>query len=177
MATAQATLGGGCFWCVEAILKRLKGVEGFEPGYAGGPDKEPTYKEVCSGTTGHAEVVRVRFDPDVLSYADLLRVFFHTHDPTTLNRQGADIGTQYRSVIYGHDETQLATAEEIKQEVDASGGLGDPVVTEIAPLTTYFVAENYHHDYFDQNRNQPYCRAVIDPKVQKLMKNFGDKLA
>lgn len=173
----KATIGGGCFWCVEAVVKRLRGVLAVEPGYAGGEKPNPTYKEVCSGTTGHAEVVQVTFDPEEIGYDDLLRVFFATHDPTTKDRQGADVGTQYRSVIFYHDEDQKRTAEEIRAEVDASDAWSDPIVTEISPLSNYSTAESYHHDYFDNNRTQPYCMAVIDPKVRKLMKDFSDRVA
>lgn len=172
----KATFGGGCFWCVEAIMQRLKGVESVVSGYAGGHTANPSYKEVCSGETGHAEVVQVTFDPDRISYGDLLEVFFHTHDPTTLNRQGADVGTQYRSVILFHDEEQKKVAEMKKTEVDAGDLWRDPVVTEISPLEVFYPAELSHQNYFNDHRSQPYCMAVIDPKVQKFMKTFGEAL-
>ena len=163
------TLGGGCFWCVEAIMLRLNGVISVVSGYAGGNVDNPTYQAVCSGTTGHAEVIQVTFDPEVIAYEDLIEVFFHTHDPTTLNRQGADVGTQYRSVILYHDEEQKEIAERKKAEVDASDLWPNPIVTEISPLDKFYPAEDYHQNYFDTNSNQPYCMAVIDPKVRKLM--------
>ena len=171
-----ATLGGGCFWCVEAIMLRLNGVVSAVSGYAGGETDEPSYQEVCSGATGHAEVVQVTFDPEVISYEDVLEVFFHSHDPTTLNRQGADVGTQYRSVIFYHDDQQKEIAERKREEIDASDLWSDPVVTEIVPLDTFYPAENYHQNYFDTNPYQPYCIAVVSPKVQKFMKQFGEKL-
>lgn len=172
----QAVLGGGCFWCVEAIMRRLNGVVSAVSGYAGGKTENPSYRDVCSGTTGHAEVVQVAFDPEVISYEDILEVFFHTHDPTTPNRQGADVGTQYRSVIFYSDERQKEIAERKKAEVDAGDLWPDPIVTEISPLDTFYPAEDYHMNYFDTNPTQPYCMAVIDPKVRKFMKTFGEKL-
>lgn len=171
-----ATLGGGCFWCVEAIYLDVKGVESVVSGYAGGAIANPTYEQVCSGRTGHAEVVQVNFDPEVISYEDILYIFWRTHDPTTLNRQGADVGTQYRSVIFYHDEVQKEIAERSKQETDASGLWPNPIVTEIAPLTDFYKAEEYHQDYYRLNPNQPYCRMVIDPKVQKFRRSFQEKL-
>jgi peptide-methionine (S)-S-oxide reductase len=173
---ATATLAGGCFWCTEAVFKRLKGVSAVLPGYTGGTLPNPTYGQVCSGQTGHAEAIQVEFDPDVISYEDLLHVFFKLHDPTTLNRQGADVGTQYRSAIYYHDEEQKAIAERVKREVDASGAYRDPVVTEITAASAYYPAEDYHIDFYDQNRGNGYCRVVIDPKVEKLYKEFGEKI-
>lgn len=171
-----ATLGGGCFWCVEAIFQDLAGVQQVVSGYAGGTVENPTYQQVCTGTTGHAEVVQITFDPEVISFEDLLYIFWRTHDPTTLNRQGADVGTQYRSVIFYHDEEQKASAEKSKQEAEASGLWPDPIVTEITPFSNFYQAEDYHHDFYRQNPNQPYCRAVIDPKVRKFKKEFQDKL-
>ncbi len=171
-----ATVAGGCFWCIEAVFQQLKGVHSATSGYAGGQSENPTYRQVCSGTTGHAEVVQIKFDPDVISFGDLLYVFWRVHDPTTLNRQGADVGTQYRSAIFFHNEGQKATAEKSLQKTDASDLWPDAIVTEIAPLVNYHPAEDYHNDYFQLNPNQPYCRAVIDPKVTKFRKEFSDKI-
>ncbi len=171
-----ATLAAGCFWCVEAVFQSLKGVERVTSGYAGGAVKQPTYQQVCTGSTGHAEAVQVTFDPDLISYEDLLYVFWRTHDPTTLNRQGADVGTQYRSAIFYHDEAQKAIAEKSKQETEASGLWPKPIVTEITPFTNFYEAERYHQNYYRLNPNQPYCRVVIDPKITKLKKEFKDKL-
>lgn len=167
-----ATFGAGCFWCVEAIYQRVEGVEAVESGYAGGHVINPTYKQVTTGKTGHAEVVRVSFDPDVISFAELLEVFWHTHDPTTLNRQGADVGTQYRSAIFYHNEEQRKTAEISLQKTDASDLWDDPIVTEITALSNYSKAEDYHQNYFNNNPNAGYCSIVIAPKVQKFKKNF-----
>ena len=172
----MATFGGGCFWCVEAVFKDLAGVERVVSGYAGGQLENPTYQQVCSGNTGHAEVTQITYDPEVISFDDLLYVFWRVHDPTTLNRQGADVGTQYRSIILYHDEAQREAAERSKAETDASGLYRSPIVTEIVPLTLFYEAEGYHQDYFNLNPNQPYCRAVIDPKVRKFRKEFRDKL-
>ncbi len=171
-----ATLGAGCFWCVEAVVQDLKGVQRVASGYAGGTVESPTYQQVCEGMTGHAEVVQITFDPDVLSYADLLEVFWRTHDPTTRNRQGADVGPQYRSVILYHTDEQRATAEKSRRDTDASGLWPNPIVTEIAPYTRFYEAEGYHQNYYRSNPNQPYCRAVIDPKVQKFRKEHPDRL-
>ena len=176
MATDKATLGGGCFWCLEAVFLDLQGVLSVTSGYAGGSTPNPTYHEVCDGDTGHAEVVQVEFDSSQLSYGDLLRVFFAIHDPTTLNRQGADAGTQYRSVILTHSDEQRAAAEEIRGELERDKILDDPIVTEIAPLTVFYPAEEYHRDYFSRNPNQPYCRAVVAPKVSKFRKQFLEML-
>lgn len=173
MARKLATLGGGCFWCLEAVFQQLRGVESVVSGYTGGKHDNPTYNQVCSGETGHAEVVQVAFDDEVISYKDLLRVFFHIHDPTTLNRQGNDVGTQYRSVVFTHDEEQLAAAEEIKLEVLESDYWGAPLVTEITSLKEFYPAEDYHQDYFNNNPSQPYCLATIPPKLEKLRKSFG----
>jgi peptide-methionine (S)-S-oxide reductase len=174
--TETATLAGGCFWCTEAVFKRLKGVESVLPGYTGGTVTNPTYKQVCSGTTGHAEAVQVKFDPSVISYEDILHVFFKLHDPTTLNRQGADVGTQYRSGIWYEDEEQKQTAERVIAEVNESKLYDSPVVTEVSPATDYYEAEDYHLDFYDQNRSYPYCRVIIDPKIEKLTREFGEKV-
>ena len=171
-----ATLGGGCFWCLEAPYLELKGVETVVSGYMGGHLLNPTYEQVCSGRTGHAEVVQITYDPSVISYRDLLTVFFTTHDPTTLNRQGADIGTQYRSVIFYHNEEQKAIAEEVMQEISQAGLWRGPLVTEVKPIETFYVAENYHQNYFANNPFQPYCQAVVAPKVVKVRKQFMEKL-
>ena len=163
-----ATFGAGCFWCVEAVFQRIDGVSKVVPGYAGGETKSPTYEQVCSGETGHAEVAQITFDPAIVSFERLLEVFWKAHDPTTLDRQGADVGTQYRSVIFHHDEAQKAAAEESKRAADASGAFADPIVTEISPLTEFYPAEEYHRDYFARNPNATYCRFVIKPKLDKL---------
>ncbi len=170
-----ATFGAGCFWCVEAVFQDLKGVESVTSGYSGGKVKNPTYREVCTGATGHAEVIQIQFDPQVISYENLLRVFFTTHDPTTLNRQGADTGTQYRSVIFYHNEEQKETALRMKDEF-APTLWDDPVVTEISPFTTFFIAEDYHQNYYKDNPNQGYCRIVINPKVRKVRELYADWL-
>ena len=174
--TEKATLAGGCFWCLEAIYDDLKGVLSVESGYAGGHTANPSYKLVCTGTTGHAEVVQVTYDPAVISYQDLLHIFFTIHDPTTLNRQGADIGTQYRSAIFYHNEAQKKIAEDTLKEIEAEKIWNDPIVTEISPLDTFYVAEDYHQEYFANNPNQPYCRAVVAPKVAKFRKKYTEKL-
>jgi peptide-methionine (S)-S-oxide reductase len=161
-----ATFGGGCFWCVEAVFERLDGVQSVVAGYAGGPIPNPTYKQVCSGTTGHAEVAQISFDPTKISYRQLVDIFWDAHDPTTLNRQGADAGTQYRSVIFYHNEEQKQTAEQSKQE--AQKNFTQPIVTEIQPLTKFYSAENYHQDYYRNNPQAPYCQFVIKPKLKKL---------
>ena len=171
----QATFGAGCFWCVEAVFQQLKGVAKVESGYAGGDVLNPSYREVTSGNTGHAEVCRIYYDPKVVDFNTLLDVFWTTHDPTTLNRQGADVGTQYRSAIFFHNEEQKSLAELSKREV-ASKLYDDPIVTEISPLKNYSVAEDYHQDYWFNNPNQGYCRIVINPKVQKFRDKFADKL-
>ena len=171
-----ATLGGGCFWCVEAIYQDVIGVHKVVSGYAGGTVENPTYQAVCSGTTGHAEVVQIVFDPAVISFEEILFIFWRTHDPTTLNRQGNDVGTQYRSVIFYHDEQQKSIAEQSMAETDASDLWPDPIVTEIAPLTIFYEGEDYHQNYFVENPYQPYCIFVINPKVQKFRKSFRNKL-
>ncbi len=171
-----ATFGAGCFWCVEAVFQNLKGVHEVTSGYAGGNVNNPSYKEVCSGKTGHAEVVQIKFDPSVISYGELLEVFWKTHDPTTLNRQGADVGTQYRSVIFYHSDVQRKTAEKYKNIMDESGVYTSPLVTEISPMETFYPAEDYHQNYYTQNTEQGYCRVVIAPKMDKLKKFFSEKL-
>ncbi len=171
-----ATLAGGCFWCLEAAFQDLKGVENVQSGYAGGRVANPSYEDVCTGTTGHAEVVQITFDPQVVSFDDLLHVFFTIHDPTTLNRQGADVGTQYRSAIFYHSPEQKATAERVIAELQAQKLWDEPVVTEIKPLTAFYPAEEYHRDYFRRNPTQGYCRAVIAPKVAKVRKLYFDRL-
>ena len=171
-----ATLGGGCFWCLEAVYVELRGVEKVVSGYAGGHVKNPTYREVCSGSTGHAEVVQVTFDPTVISFADILRVFFTIHDPTTLNRQGADVGTQYRSAIYYHDDAQKQTAIAVMNEIAAQRIWQNPLVTELAPLDVFYPAEEYHQDYFARNPMQPYCQVVVAPKVAKFRKQYFQQL-
>ena len=171
-----ATLAGGCFWCLEAVLDELKGVVSVESGYSGGQVENPSYRAVCSGDTGHAEVVQVTFDPSVLSFRDLLTVFFTVHDPTTLNRQGADVGTQYRSAIFYHNEAQRADAEAVIRELGESHLWPNPIVTEVSPFTKFYVAEDYHQEYFANNPNQPYCMAVVAPKVVKFRKHFVDRL-
>ena len=173
--SATATLAGGCFWCTEAVYKNLKGVEGVESGYIGGARPNPTYEEVCSGQTGHAEAIRITYDPDVISYADLLDIFFATHNPTTLNRQGNDVGTQYRSAIFPHDEEQEDAAESAIAR--AQNDHEQPIVTTIEPMATWYPAEDYHQNYWARvgDRN-PYCMAVIPPKLQKLRKGFAERL-
>ncbi|MBW3623922.1 MAG: peptide-methionine (S)-S-oxide reductase MsrA [Armatimonadetes bacterium] len=171
-----ATLGGGCFWCIETVFNDLKGVEKAVSGYAGGSSPNPTYKQVCSGTTGHAEVVQITFDPSVLSYREILEIFFSIHDPTTLDRQGADVGSQYRSVIFTHTPEQREIAEQVMREVGEQGIWGKPLVTELSPAPEFYPAEEYHQRYFEQNPNQPYCRAVIAPKVAKFRQKHMEKL-
>jgi peptide-methionine (S)-S-oxide reductase len=171
-----ATFGSGCFWCTEAIFERLNGVVKVESGYSGGKVENPTYEEVCTGTTGHAEVTQITYNPAIVSYDELLEVFWKTHDPTTLNRQGNDVGTQYRSVIFYHNEEQKKLAEKYKTELDKSGAWDNPIVTEISPFTNFYSAEKYHQDYYENNPNQGYCAFVIAPKVEKFEKVFKDKL-
>ena len=174
--TEVATLGGGCFWCLEAVFERLRGVERVESGYAGGTAANPTYRQVCTGTTGHAEVVQVTFDPAVISYPEILDVFFATHDPTTLNRQGGDVGTQYRSAIFYHGPEQKKAAEERIAALNAEGIWPNPIVTEVVPFTAFYKAEDYHQGYYRQNPGQGYCQAVISPKLAKFRKQFAAKL-
>lgn len=173
---AQATLGGGCFWCLEAVFEQLRGIDKVESGYAGGNTPDPSYRQVCGGDTGHAEVVQVTFDPSAISYRELLEVFFAIHDPTTLNRQGADVGTQYRSVIFTHSPEQRAIAEQLMTELSAQDLWGRPIVTEVVPLARFYRAEEYHQGYFRGNPGQPYCQAVVAPKVAKFRKHFTSKL-
>jgi peptide-methionine (S)-S-oxide reductase len=171
-----ATLAGGCFWCLEAVYDELKGVHSVESGYAGGHVDNPSYRAVCSGTTGHAEVVQIHFDPSVVSYRDLLNVFFTIHDPTTLNRQGADAGTQYRSAIFYHDDEQKKTAEEVIKGLNAQKLWDHPIVTEVTKLDKFYMAEDYHQEYFAKNPYQPYCQVVVAPKVSKFRKHFLEML-
>ena len=171
-----ATFGSGCFWCSEAVFSELKGVVKVEPGYSGGAVANPSYDEVCTDTTGHAEVAQVTFDPSTISYRELLEVLFSTHDPTTLNRQGADEGTQYRSVIFYHDEGQKAEAEKIINELESEKVFQSPIVTEVAPLKAFYPAEDYHREYYRQNLSKPYCRAVIAPKLAKFRAHWKSKL-
>ena len=173
---AKATFGSGCFWCTEAVFQELEGVASVTSGYSGGESDKPTYREVCSGLSGHAEVVQVAYDPAKVDYPTLLEVFWKTHDPTTLNRQGADVGTQYRSVIYYHDDEQRQLAEKYKAKLDASGAFSSPIVTEITPFDEFFPAEDYHQNYYAENSGQPYCVAVIGPKLKKFRDVFGEKL-
>jgi peptide-methionine (S)-S-oxide reductase len=175
-ATETAVLGGGCFWCLEAVFNRLKGVQSVESGYAGGQTAQPSYDDVCTGETGHAEVVRVEFDPSVLSYRDLLRVFFAIHDPTTKDRQGNDVGTQYRSVIFPQSETQRADARAVIDELARAKLWDDPIVTEVGGAAPFYPAESYHRQYFERNSAQPYCQFVVAPKVAKFRKQFADRL-
>lgn len=177
MPIETATLANGCFWCTEAVFQQLEGVVSVMPGYMGGSLKNPDYRSVCTGTTGHAECVQIEFDPQIISFHDLLDVFFRTHDPTTLNRQGADVGTQYRSAVFAHTPEQKAIAEEYIRELDSSGALPSPVVTEVSPASTFYPAEEYHRNYFRQNPGQGYCQAVVAPKVAKFQKEFRDRLA
>ena len=172
----KATFGGGCFWCTEAVFLDVKGVKAVESGYTGGTTKNPTYKEVSSGLTGHAEVIQIAYDPAIVSYDVLVEIFWNTHDPTTLNKQGADEGTQYRSVIFYHDETQKKVATEYMAQLEASHVYPGRIVTEISPLTAYYKAEDYHQNYYALNQNQGYCQYVIRPKVDKFRKQFRDKL-
>lgn len=174
--TAKATLGGGCFWCLEAVYQEVDGVENVVSGYAGGHVANPSYRQVCAGTTGHAEVVQLTFDPDVVSYRALLEIFFTIHNPTTKDREGADVGPQYRSIILHHDEEQKAVAESVIEDLEADGVFTDPIVTEIEPLDTLYTAEAKHQNYYRDNASQPYCQSVISPKVTKLRKKHADKL-
>jgi peptide-methionine (S)-S-oxide reductase len=171
-----ATLGGGCFWCLEAAFEEIAGILRIESGYAGGSVTNPTYEQVCSGTTGHAEVVRLTFDSSVISYRDILEIFFTIHDPTTLNRQGADAGTQYRSVIFYHDEEQREIAEKVIDELGRAGIYGNPIVTELSPAPEYFPAEAYHQQYYRSHPEQAYCQVVIEPKLAKLRKHYFERL-
>lgn len=174
--TKLATLAGGCFWCTEAVFLKLKGVRKVVSGYAGGKTKDPTYKDICTGLTGHAEVIRIEFDPAVITYEQVLDVFFHTHDPTTKNRQGADVGTQYRSAVFFHDEEQKEIAKKVIVELDKSGDFDDPIVTTLEEMKVFYPAEDYHQDYFAQNPGNPYCQAVVGPKVGKFQKRYKELL-
>lgn len=172
----KATLAGGCFWCTEAVFQRLRGVNKIVSGYAGGTVPNPSYEQVCSGKTGHAEAIQITFDPSVTAYEKLLEVFWRLHDPTTLNRQGNDIGTQYRSTIFYHDENQKKIAEDLKRKLEEEKVFSDRMVTEIVPFTKFYKAEEYHQNYYEKNSYAPYCQIVIDPKIQKLYKNFKEDL-
>lgn len=174
--TEKATLGAGCFWCVEAVFDQLNGVESVQSGYSGGHIKNPAYKEVCTGRTGHAEVVQITYNPDVISFEEILEVFWTVHDPTTLNSQGADVGTQYRSVIFYHSKQQKEIAETYIKQLDAAKTLENPIVTEVTKFENFYPAEDYHNDYYERNGDQPYCRMVVRPKVNKFHKEFKDKL-
>ncbi len=175
-STETATLGGGCFWCLEAVFEQLEGVHSVKSGYSGGARPDPTYEQVCSGATGHAEVAQVVFDPSVTSYREVLQIFFSIHDPTTLNRQGNDVGTQYRSVIFHHSDEQRETAQAVIEELDQARVFSDPVVTELTALEQFYPAEDYHNEYFRQNPSQPYCQFVVSPKVAKFRAQYFDKL-
>lgn len=175
-STETITLAGGCFWCLEAVYDQVRGVTDVASGYAGGTVANPSYELVCTGSTGHAEVVKVTFDPSIISYREILEIFFDIHDPTTLNRQGADIGTQYRSAIFYQDERQKAEAEAVIYELTEAGTYGSPIVTEVTALSAFYPAEEYHQEYFENNPSRPYCRAVVGPKVVKFQKHFADRL-
>jgi peptide-methionine (S)-S-oxide reductase len=168
-----ATLAGGCFWCTEAVFKRFKGVVSVLPGYSGGEVDSPSYEQVCSGMTGHAEAAQIKFDPKEISFEKILDVFWHTHDPTTLNRQGNDVGTQYRSVIFYHDTKQKEIAERLREELEKSGDFKESIVTQVIPFTNFYIAEDYHKNYFDLKQDAPYCNFVIGPKIYKLMEKYG----
>ena len=175
-ATQIATFANGCFWCTEAIFKRLKGVKSVLPGYSGGVVENPSYDEVCTGKTGHAESIQIEFDPTVISYEKILDIFWHTHDPTTLNRQGNDVGTQYRSAIFYHDQKQKEIAETSKRDLEKTGVYKNPIVTEITPFKNFYIAEDYHKDYYEKHQDAPYCSFVINPKVHKLIQKYGNDL-
>jgi peptide-methionine (S)-S-oxide reductase len=175
--TEVATLGGGCFWCLEAVFELVRGVTAVKSGYTGGRRPNPTYEQVCTGTTGHAEVVQVTFDSAVITYREILEIFFSIHDPTTLDRQGADVGTQYRSAIFTHSAEQNGTAREVIAEVEREGIWDDPIVTEVTPVTAFFPAETYHDGYYSRNQGQPYCRVVIGPKVAKFRERYAHRLS
>ncbi len=176
MNLETATFAGGCFWCTEAIFKRLRGVESVLPGYSGGFVENPTYEQVCSGNTGHAESIQIEFKPEVISYEKLLEIFFHLHDPTTLNRQGNDVGSQYRSIIFYHDVRQKELAERVRDKIADEGVYHDPILTEIVPFEKFYLAEDYHENYYERNKDKPYCQYVIDPKLQKLVKGYSKDL-
>ena len=170
------TLANGCFWCTEAIFSRVKGIKSIIPGYSGGSTSNPSYEQVCTGITGHAEAIRIEYDPKIISFEKILDIFWHTHDPTTLNRQGNDVGTQYRSAIFYHDENQKNIAEKSKKELEKEGFFKNPIVTEIIPFSNFYPAEDYHKEYYENNRNAPYCSFVIDPKIQKLLQKYSNKI-
>lgn len=172
----KATFAGGCFWCTEALFKRLKGVSSVLPGYTGGHVTNPTYEDVCSGNTGHAEAIQIEFDPAQIPYNKLLEIFMHTHNPTTLNQQGNDVGTQYRSAIFYHDEAQRKAAEKIIDDLAESAEFEDPIVTEVVPFENFYPAENYHRDYYDDNQKAPYCNVIISPKIHKLIKLYSSNV-
>lgn len=172
----KATFGGGCFWCIEAVFTNITGVESVIPGYSGGSTENPSYEEVCSGTTGHAEVVQIEYDPSIVSYSELLEVFFAVHNPTTKNRQGPDVGSQYRSVVFYHSPAQKEKVEEFLKKLEKTGEYSDPIVTEVEPLEAFYEAEEYHHDYYEKNPNAPYCAVNIKPKIEKLSVKFEDKV-
>ncbi len=176
-SSEEAVLGGGCFWCFDAIFSKLRGVEKVESGYSGGTAPDPTYEDVCTGETGHAENVKITFNPKVITYKQLIEIFFTVHDPTTPNRQGADVGSQYRSVIFYRDQSQKATAESVMREVEAEGIWGAPIVTELKPLVAFYKAEDYHQDFYEKNPRQGYCMVVIAPKVLKFRKKYASMLA
>ncbi|MGB8933563.1 MAG: peptide-methionine (S)-S-oxide reductase MsrA [Candidatus Nitrosopolaris sp.] len=168
-----ATIANGCFWCSEAIFRRLQGVKSVLPGYTGGTAKNPSYDQVCTGITGHAESTQIQFDPKIISFEKILDIFWHTHNPTTLNRQGSDVGTQYRSAIFYHDEKQKEIAEKSRKEFEAEGAYKEPIVTEISPFKIFYVAEDYHKNYYEEHLDAPYCNFVIDPKIHKLLQQYG----
>lgn len=174
--TEKATFGSGCFWCTEAVFQKLNGVIKVESGYSGGKEQNPTYREVCGGRTGHAEVVQITFNPETISFEELLEVFWNTHDPTTLNRQGNDVGPQYRSVVFYHTPEQMQIAKRYKEQLTESGAFASPIVTEITSFTSFYKAEDYHQNYYDLNGAQPYCLFVIRPKIEKLKKVYAEKL-
>ena len=174
--TEIATLANGCFWCTEAIFKKIKGVKNILPGYAGGTLKNPSYEQVCTGRSGHAESIQIEFDPNVITFEKILDIFWRTHDPTTLNRQGNDVGTQYRSAIFYHDEKQKQIAEKSKTNLEKENVYKDPIVTEITPFTNFFVAEDYHIDYYEKHKDAPYCTFVINPKLHKLVQNHRNEI-
>jgi peptide-methionine (S)-S-oxide reductase len=175
-STETATLASGCFWCTEAIFKRLKGIKSVLPGYSGGAVKNPSYDQVCMGITGHAESIQIKFDPSIISFEKILNIFWYTHDPTTLNRQGNDIGTQYRSAIFFHDEKQKDIAERSKRDLEKKGVFKNPIVTEITPFKNFYVAEDYHKNYYDTHQEAAYCNFIIEPKIQKLLKQYKDEI-
>ena len=171
-----ATLANGCFWCTEAIFSRIKGIKSVIPAYSGGKTSNPSYEQVCTGITGHAETIHIEYDPKIISFEKILDIFWHTHDPTTLNRQGNDVGTQYRSAIFYHNENQKNIAEKLKKELEKEGIFKNPIVTEIIPFSNFYRAEDYHKEYYENNRNAPYCSFVIDPKIQKLLQKYSNKI-